>query len=138
MTEHDYNGDPDGGEDCSPDCLRCCAIREIEQRYADGWSEIVEHVVDLEARVIELAHATPPALVPVDWHKLGEELRDDLSHAVATGYRNHFCAEVSSQAANRWELLVGMGLAKRGPLINDGRYRYYHVVDPRPWLRKKK
>jgi len=134
MTEHDYSGDPDGGEDCSSDCVRCAAIREIEWRYEGGWPEILEHVLDLEDELIPLKLASHSLLTPVDWEALGRELRGHLQHAVGSGERNHFCIEVGSVVAGHWELLIGMGLAQRGPLINDGRDRYYYVIDPAPWV----
>jgi len=59
------------------------------------------------------------------------KLADMMAHALGWPkcYRNRFCADVTSEDAQGWEQLVALGLAERGPLINEGRARYYRVTE---------
>ena len=69
--------------------------------------------------------------------EVSDECLDLLRHAVGVrlgnprashGLRNYFCATVGFDVAASWEQLVELGLAVRGPFINDGRHQYYHVT----------
>jgi hypothetical protein len=67
---------------------------------------------------------------------LGFELRSKLQEAVGDGRRNVAYAELDSEDEHHWRILVGMGLAKEGPIAMVGDERIYTVVDPRPWVRR--
>ena len=61
---------------------------------------------------------------------IGKIALENLRHAVGYPefYRNAYCCQIDSDDDFYWSVLVGLGLAKFGPLINDGRDRYYHVT----------
>jgi len=63
--------------------------------------------------------------------RLGAEMLDDLRHAVGggDGGRNYYCAETGGDADARWQVLVGLGLARRGRELNEGRDVYYVATD---------
>lgn len=72
------------------------------------------------------------------WREMnGEEVNigmlDMMRHAVAgdgeATYRNYYCAGIDGEEARSWEILCGLGLARRGREINDGRDVYFHVTD---------
>lgn len=46
------------------------------------------------------------------------------------GWRNYYCTPLANnQWTYRWENLVGLGLARRGRILNKGKDRYYHVTE---------
>lgn len=61
----------------------------------------------------------------------GREMLDDLKHAVGYPEFNRNSYAVDSGVVNeslRWECLVSLGLATRGPVIPDEAGRYYYVA----------
>jgi hypothetical protein len=79
----------------------------------------------------------------MDGAEIGREMLADIhvaigaTHPVTPGGRNHYWATVGGAVANRWEVLVGLGVARRGVVSNDGRDRSYHVIDPRYWITRR-
>lgn len=60
----------------------------------------------------------------------GERMLALLSHAVGeNGYRNYYAVELLAPDYCSWELMVGLGLAKRGHDIPGGLV-YFHVSKP--------
>jgi hypothetical protein len=51
-----------------------------------------------------------------------------MRHAVGWLFRNAYCAERTSMEWAQWSGLVTLGLARFGPVINDGRDQYFHVT----------
>lgn len=60
----------------------------------------------------------------------GKEMLAMLTHAVGWPrlQRNGYCANATGDDALMWWTMVGLGLAKPGLLINDGRDRYFTVT----------
>ena len=59
----------------------------------------------------------------------GQEILENLRHAIGhTGWRNYYCAEIGGRDWQLWSMAVGIGLARTGMTINDGRDMIFCVT----------